>query len=757
MTSIVVKPRHADAVLGANEIRIEGRDKVSGKVKYTADVQAPGMLWAAFTTSPLAHARIVSIDTSEAKRVPGVHAVLTSDDIGPGKRSGRMLYDLPVLAYGTVRMIGDRVAAVAAETREAAEEAARLVHVEYEELPVLLDPFAAMAPDAPVLHPEIDSYFYAGKKPPARKHPNVQGSHVVTKGDADLDPLFAGAHRVFEHRFETPRQHAGYIEPHAAMVWIDADDVVHVYTVNKQPFAVQQWMANTLSLPLEKISVESISIGGDFGGKGLTTDEYVCYYLARATGRPVKHVYTYVEELQASSTRHKAYLTLKTAVDKNGKFLAHASDVIYDGGAYAAGKPTPDLLPGAGYATVGYQIPNVRLNITCVYTNTIVGAHVRSPADVQVYFAWEQHVDMIAADLGIDPLELRMLNVVREGESAVTGESIHEPQGFAVLEALKRDLDAHPAKDGGAWGIALVCRHTGGGKTAADATLHPDGHIEIVVGVPDQGSGAHTVAQRVFAAAFGVEVDRVSVRQGSTLEAKKDPGSGGSRVTYIVGNAARVAAEALLAEIKRRTGLVLDDGRFVDAATSRSVSYADGVTAATAGAPIHVVGEFDGTQHDAAHPADYSFSAFGFDVEVDRETGAYDVRDSVLVTDVGRIINPVAHQGQIDGGFIYGIGSATMEEMPIDESGKLTSLSLGDYKIPSMKDIPPMRTILVETRSAGGPYGSKMAGEMTNSGVAPAIVNAVANCAGVRLAEFPVTAERIYAALARSATPTSRA
>ncbi len=415
MTSTIAAPRRD--VLSADEVRVEGRDKVSGKQQYTADIRRPDMLWAAFTTSPLAHARILRIDTTEAKLVPGVKAVITSADIGPGVRSGRMLYDLPVLAYDSVLYIGDRVAAVAAETKEAAEEAARLVEVEYEELPPLLDPAAALAPDAPVLHPDLASYFFAGAKPPVRKHPNIQGSMTSAKGEADLEPIFASAYRVYEHKFETPRQHAGYIEPHAAVVWIDADDVVHVYTVNKQPFAVQQWMSNTLKIPLEKIVVESAAIGGDFGGKGLTIDEYVCYFLARATGRPVKHVYSYVEELQASSVRHKAYLTLKTAVDEHGKFLAHKSEVIYDGGAYAAGKPAPQVLPGAGgYATVGYNVPNVSLDVISVYTNTIPGAHIRSPADVQCFFGWEQHVDLIAEDLGIDPLELRMLNVIREGE-----------------------------------------------------------------------------------------------------------------------------------------------------------------------------------------------------------------------------------------------------------------------------------------------------------------------------------------------------
>ena len=747
MTSTIAAPRRGDGILATDEIRVEGRDKVSGKMKYTADVHLPNMLWAAFTTSPVAHARIVRIDTSAAKRVPGVHAVLTSADIGPGKRSGRMLYDLPVLAYDKVLYIGDRIAAVAAETREAAEEAARLVEVEYEDLPVVIDVASALAPSAPVLHPDLSSYFYAGKTPPKRVHPNVQGSTLVTKGDANLEPIFAGAHRVYEHRFTTPRQHAGYIETHASTVWIDGDGVVHVWTVNKQPFSVRQWMSNVTGVPLEKIIVESAAIGGDFGGKGLTIDEFACYYLAKATGRPVKHVYSYVEELQASSVRHQADITLRTAVDAHGKFLAHESKVLYNGGAYAAGKPAPSLLPGAtGYATVGYQVPHVRLDVQSVYTNSIPGAHVRAPADVQVFFAWEQHVDLIAADLGIDALEFRMLNIVREGETAVTDEAIHEPQGYAVLEALKRDREQRPARPGGAWGMAIVCRHTGGGKTAIDATLRVDGTIEIVCGVPDQGSGAYTVAQRVFAASFGVGLERVLCHGGSTHDAKQDPGSGGSRVTYIVGNAASVAAGLLAAEIKQRTGLVIEAGRFADA-NGRSVPYDEGVARATGGKPIHVVGEYDGTQHDAAHPADYSFSAFAFDVAVDRDTGAFELRDGVLVADVGRIINPLGHQGQLDGGWIYGLGSTTMEEMPIDESGKLTSLSLGDYKIPTMKDIPPMRTILVEAPSAGGPYGSKMAGELSNSGVGPAIINAVANATGVRLHEFPITAERIYAAL----------
>jgi CO/xanthine dehydrogenase Mo-binding subunit len=721
MTPAVAAPRRGPSVFDADEVRVEGRAKVSGRAAYVADVRRPNALYAAFATSPHAHARILSIDTSAAKNVPGVHAVLTAADIGPGKRSGRRIYDIPVLAYDTVRFIGDRVAAVAAETREAAAEAARLIEVAYDELPAVLDPVAAAAADAPVLHPDYASYRYLGDSPPLRTHPNMQGSVVVTKGDADLAAHFAGAYRVFEHAFSTPRQHAGYIEPHATVVWIDAEGVVHVHTVNKQPFTVRQCLSDVIGLPPEKIVVEVSTIGGDFGGKGLTIDEYPCYYLARATGRPVTYVFSYVEELQASSARHPARITLKTAVDVQGRFIAHASDVVYDGGAYAGGKPGPNLLPGpVGYATVGYQVPHVRLAVSAFYTNTIPSAHVRAPADVQLCFAWEQHVDMIAQALGVDPIELRLRNVMRDGQTAVTGEAVHDPRGYAVLEALKGDLDAHPAPAGRAWGVALACRHTGGGKTAVDATLHPDGTIEVVCGVPDQGCGSYTVAQRIVAETLGVELARVRVRAGNTRDAKRDPGSGGSRVTYVVGSAARVAAEALAAAIARGDA-----------------------------APIHVVGEFDGTQHDASHPADYSFSAIALDVEVDRETGTFAIHDALVVADVGRIINPVAHQGQLDGGFVSGLGGATMEEMPLDESGKLTALSLADYKLPCMRDVPPLRTILVEAPSLSGPFGAKMAGELSNTGVAPALANAVAAATGARLDAFPITSERIYAALQR--------
>jgi CO/xanthine dehydrogenase Mo-binding subunit len=720
---------------------------VSGQAKYTADVTRPDCLWAAFAISPYAHANIVRIDTSAARAVPGVKAVLTGADIGD-VRHGRMISDWSVLAYKKVVYIGDRVAAVAAQTREAAQAAARLIEVEYEELPAVLDPMHALDADAPVIHPDLESYAFNSNTRPARRHLNQQGGNVIRRGsDAELDATFARAHRVFEHSYATPRQHCGYLEPRSTLVWIDDDGTIHVVTPNKAPFRLRDYLAVMSGTPREKIVVESVFIGGDFGGKGLTVDEFPCYFLARATGRPVRSVSTYVDELQNGTARHPANITLRTAVDRDGTFLAHHSLVTFNGGAYAGGKPGNLLLPGQlGYSTVGYRIPSVRLDIDVVYTNTTPSAHMRAPSDVQIFWAWEQHVEEIAAGLGMNSLALRLRNVVDEGDRSVSDEPLYKPAGRAVLQTLASELERHGSPPSGTGrGISFVCRHTGGGKTAIKASLKASGAVDVIIGAPDQGGGAFTVVRRIMAGILGIAPEKVAVRRGSSAEAAQDPGTGASRVTHIVGQAAIAAANALLAEISERTSTMFEDGVFVDTHGLRP-SFETVAAQACAQGPIDVVGAYDGT-HEGDHPADYSFSGYAIDVRVDEETGAFEIVDTLFVVDAGAIINPIAHQGQIDGGFVYGLGGAMMEEMPIDESGKIATLSLGEYKLPTIADLPPpFRTVIVPSEGQG-PYGAKMAGELSNSGVAPALINAIHNAAGVRLAEFPITSERVFEAL----------
>jgi putative selenate reductase molybdopterin-binding subunit len=317
--------------------------------------------------------------------------------------------------------------------------------------------------------------------------------------------------------------------------------------------------------------------------------------------------------------------------------------------------------------------------------------------------------------------------------------------GDAVLARLAAEMPARPHTGSRAWGVALACRHTGSGKTSLTVTLQPDGTLDVVSGVTDQGAGGHTVAQRVIAATLSIDDSRVRFRRASTAEARQDPGTGGSRVTHIVGRSALHAARQLRARLEDATGMALCEGVFV-APGGRRESFESGVARATGGEAWIVIGEHDGT-HGPGHNGDYTFSAYGLDVEIDSETGAFTIHEAVFVCDVGTIINPIAHQGQIDGGFVFGLGSAALEELVLDESAKVTNPSLADYKLPTIRDIPPLRTVLLAAPGHDGPYGAKMAGELSNTIVAAALGNAIANATGTRLYEMPMTPERIYSAL----------
>jgi CO/xanthine dehydrogenase Mo-binding subunit len=742
-------------VLPTDDIRIDGREKVTGQMMYTADMHRPDQLWAAFTVSPFPHAKIVRIDTSKARAVAGVKAVLTGEDIGP-VLMGRMLFDWPVLAYGVVRFIGDRVAAVAAETREAAERAAALVDVTYEEMPAILDPLQALAPDAPILHPDRYSYFHnwhawsPDTDPPRVAHPNMQGEAHVTKG-APVEPLFASAHRVFRHTFTTPRLHAGHIEPHATMVWIDGNGVAHIYSCNKSPFLLRNQMSRAIGIPPEQIIIYPTAIGGDFGGKGTTVEEYACYYLAKATGRPVRYTEEYSEELKSGGYRHPAHITLESALDADGKFIAHRSTIVYDGGAYAASKPTPYLLPGAnGYFYLPYNIPNSQLDMSCNYTNAAPASHVRAPVSIKLFFAFEQHVDLMAEAMGIDGIAFRRRNTGHGNDTLPDGHPIYDWNGDDVLDALEAHIDVHDALPRGRGrGVAFAMARTGGGFTNLKMTLTADGKVDVETGVPEVGVGMHTAMQRVAAEALGIAVDDVTVRRLPTNLAGLDPGVGGAWGMHTNGRATVDAANKLRDAVAERTGTTWRDGAFVDAAGRRQ-SLTELAARACAAGPLAADGSYKKLYTDP-NPFDYMFIALCIDVVVDLETGAYKIVDVVQVVDIGTIINPIAHQGQMDGGFIYGLGSAGYEELLTDESGKVININLGEYKLPTIADIPPLRTVLVQTIGKDGAYGAKAAGEVTNVAVPAALANAIAKATGVRLYHFPITSERIYNALSAGA------
>lgn len=741
-------------LLAEPEYRVEGPLKVTGSARYTADVQMPGMLWLAYTRSDRPHARIVSVDVSEARDVPGVHAVLTGEDIG-NVRLGRRLLDWPALARDRVRLIGDRVAAVAAESREIAEYAASLVLVEYEDLP-LLTLENALDDDAPPLHPDIDSYKFLGAKRPQTQHPNIHGYSIVQKSETgeSIEDVFARADHVFEHTFSTAREFQGFLEPRACVVWIDEESHVRVINTNKSPAAVRQQLAAALEMPESQIVIDSTFIGGDFGGKGLSIDEFTCYFLARATGRPIKAVMAYIDELQASNSRHSAIMHLRTAVSRDGKFLAHQCEAIIDGGAYAAGKVGPTLVVPAHNTLTAYHVPVTKLEVKAVYTNSIPGGSMRAPGDPQSMFASECHVDMIASELGIDPIELRRRNALRDGEAGVTGEKVHRARAVEVLDALERESRWETSLPSGhGRGVALGVRHIGAGATSVLMRLTEQGEVEVLTGVADQGGGAHTVLRRVAASVMSVDPRRVVIRLVDTSGPAPDPGVGGQRITHVLGRAAQAGATEMKARLEELAAeamgwpagdVHLEDDRFVTSDTS--ASFEEVAEQIAKGPPVEVQGAYDGN-HKPGEPGEFEFAGYVVEVEVDRETGTVRVDNVLLVADVGTIINPLAHQGQLEGGLMFGIGAALIEELGVQE-GRITTPNLGDYKLPCAQDTPPFRTVLLHEDSGPGPLGAKAAGELTNTSVAPAVANAIAAASGARITHIPITAEDVLEVLA---------
>jgi CO/xanthine dehydrogenase Mo-binding subunit len=710
------------------------------------------MIWGKALRSPLPHARIVRIDTSKAEGMPGVLAVLTAADL-PDLLIGRRVYDMPVLARERVRFIGEKVAVVAAESLDAAEEALGHIEVEYDELPAVFDAEEAMRPGAPLLHPHYRSYPHA----PAQYFSDLPNVHShVTWQLGDVDRGMAEAAQVFEHRFTTHHVHQGYIEPHASVVAIEPDGRVHVWISNKMPFRTRELLADAVQIPQERIVVHLVPIGGDFGGKGSLMDVPLCYHLAQRTGRPVKMVMSYAEELMAGNPRHPTTIELRTGVRRDGKIIARQARVIFNSGAYAAFKPTPIVnITGAGQAGGAYGIPHIRIDAYSVYTNCVPAGHMRAPGDPQVSFAVESAMDMMAEALGLDPLEFRRRNLLRDGDRLPTG---HPVEHVKVRETLAAAVQAShwgrpkPRPYVGR-GLAVAHRHIGIGDANARVAVERDGTVTLLTAVPDTGTGAHTVLRQIVAEALALPVEQVKVEVATTDAFDADSGAGGSRVTHVAGQAALQAAEELKGLVRSVAAqvlrcepeeVVLAGGRCQLAhAPDRSLTLADVASAAMAHErPLRV----QKTYRVSQYPHVTAFTAQVVELEVDPETGQVTLLDVVTAHDVGTIINPLGHQGQIDGGLVQGIGFGLIEEMRGDE-GRIATLSLGDYKLPTIKDIPPLKTVLVQEAVGPVPFQGKSIGENSITPIAAAIANAVYDAVGVRIVDLPITAEKIHRAL----------
>ncbi|MQG63487.1 MAG: xanthine dehydrogenase family protein molybdopterin-binding subunit [SAR202 cluster bacterium] len=731
--------------------RAEGPAKVTGQAMFPADVNLPGTLVGKCLRSPFPYAKIVSIDPNSvaaARQVPGVHAVLTTDDI-PSHLVGRMLRDMPILARDVVRFAGQKVVAVAAENDDIAEEALNLIQIEYEEMEPILDPSDSIKTGAPVLHPDFADY--AGTPDGARAYPNAAGHG--SWGHGDVEQGFAEADLILEHSFKTNHQHQAYIEPHASVVFLDDTGRVQAWVNSKMPFQVRQQLSEGIDMPTGQIRVNPTTIGGDFGGKGGFMDTHLGFWLSKATGRPVRMTMTYIEELMAGNPRHPAVMTFKTGVKKDGTITARQAHLVYDSGGYAAFKPQRGVT--YGQRCLGpYKIPHGQIDSYVVYTNQVPCGSMRAPGDPQSIFAAEVQMDLIARELGMDPLEFRQKNLVQDGDASPLGHRWQNIMGMRTLDAAVKEAgyqDAKPQTHGKLTGrgMALCERHVGAGSSTVKISIDSDGVVTLYTALPDTGSGFYTVLRQILGQELGVAYDEIELENWSTDDVEFETGVGGSRVTHVAGQAVYRAAQELKQQMVTMAadlfGWPEDDTGF-----SQGQVTAPGQTSVNLGDLVSRSGGLVETVHTYDSERDEDITVFCVqiaEVEVDIETGQVQLTKFTSAHDVGTILNPMGHQSQIDGTVMQGIGYALTEDLQYDD-GHVTTLSMGEYKIPTMPDMPELRTVLVQSESGGPtPYGGKSIGEQGISSVAPAIVNAILDATGVAMMEIPVSSEKLFRAM----------
>jgi len=730
--------------------RVDGPEKVTGDAAYAADIKHANAVWAKTLRSPYPHARIRSIDASAAKALPGVHAVVTGDDLPPNTLWGRRVVDVPVLAQGVVRFAGEQVAAVVADDEEIAQRAIELIDVDYEELPAAVTPEEAMAPGAPILHPDVTSY--QGLIHPLEAPTNVVIVQEQAKGD--LEAGFKEAEVIVEHVYTTPTQHQVYIEPHNQLVWVDGGDVTHIWAPGKAPYSARGQMSRALGIPSEKLVFHPVMIGGDFGGKGSPMNVPLGHFLSKAAGRAVRMVYDYSEEFMAGNPRHASKMTVRTGVKRDGSITAHDVEIIFDSGAYVGFKPA-GILGGAFGAGGPYRCANARVVQKMVYTNNVPAGHMRGPGEPQGLFALESQIDEIAHAIDMDPVEFRLMNFVGDGEPSALGHTFIENRSGETLRAAVAESGYRSPKPEASarvkYGRAVAVgeRAPGGGMNNAQISLNADGTVSVQTPLFDQGAGATTVTQQVVAETMGLPVDMVHIEVHATGLFDNDSGIGGSRVTNLGSIAADNAVKEAQSEVFKLAAelqnwpeeqLVIQGDKLTRTDTGESQPWRELV--ARTSQPVI------GRAEASARGADVTgYTAQVAEVAVDMETGQVTLLKLTSAHDTGRIVNPIGHQGQINGGAMMGVGYGMLEEL-VREGGHVSTLSFADYKVLCMADIPEFRTVILGTEGKGvGPYGIKSIGESPNAPTAAAIANAVEDAVGIRIRDLPVTAQKVYEAL----------
>lgn len=738
--------------------RVEARAKVTGKAEYVHNLRLPGMLYAKAHRSTVAHARIRGIDTAAARALPGVYAVYTAADIKtliPEPYYGPAFHDQPVLADDKVRHVGEPVALVLAADMHVAEAAAQLISVDYEELPAVFDEVEAMTSKA-VVHEVLKpaGTFPDLKHLKGKRDTNIALDFHLRRGDAQK--AFAEADHVFEHTFRTQQVLHVPMEPFVTVADPQPSQLI-IHTASQSPSFVRIEIARLLGWPENRVRVKVPYLGGGFGAKLYIKTEALTAAAALLAGKPVKLSLT-MEEQFYQITKHAATLRIKSGVSKDGKITARECEVWWNGGAYA--DIGPRVTQKSGFTAPGpYDIDHVSIDSYALYTNLPAAGALRGFGIPQLVWAYESHTDMIAKALKMDPLAIRRKNLLKNGRPQATGTVMKDSGLEKVLDRLaermrwEKDFDRGSGTLRRGRGIAIGFKASISPTTSvAIVNVSADGSVMVYCSTVDMGQGSDTAMAQFAAEALGVPVETVTVVHPDTDVTPYDMATLGSRSTYHMGHAVKLAAEDArdkLMQLAKDVGLSAETTPIPDIFRRKYGMQAGNIVGVGSYIPTYTSPDAQG-QTDNATPF-WMIGATGAEVEVDTETGEFRVTRLVNLVDVGRPVNPAIVETQISGATMMQLGFTLYERMDFD-AGQCTNASMADYKIPGIRDVPPvMENEAVDMVQQSGPFGAKGVGESGTFGVSPAIASAIDDAVGVRLTSLPLTAEAVYRGLCANA------
>jgi CO/xanthine dehydrogenase Mo-binding subunit len=772
-------PEKIPSPIGESVPRVDAREKVIGSAKFSDDLQfGPGLLYARIKRSPHPHALIKHIDTSKARALPGVKAVVTGE--GFPAYMGLYLQDRNIFCRDRVRYVGDPVAGVAAVSEEIAEQAVELIEVEYEPLPGVFDPEFGATPEAPLLHPDMDKYVVANFIFP-EAHTNICNHFRIRKGD--VDSAWAECAAVVERKYQIPHVQHVPIEPHIAVAKVEEDGKVTLWGSSQSPFAQRNLIAKGLGISQSDVQVIAPYVGGGFGSKaGVSMEALAVAVATQVKGRPVKLRLTREEEFYTAFVRQGVVTHFKMGCDKDGRLVAMENRFYWDGGAYT--EYGVNVTRASGYSSTGpYDVPNVKTDSYCVYTNHPVGGPMRGFGMPEMHAGLEQCIDELAYAIQMDPVQFRKLNCIQGGDTLATGMIMH-PTGLSeclvkAAQAInwgRKDPPSAPNKRRGK-GIALMWKAPAmppNAGSSAKVGLNEDGTVTVSVGGQEIGQGVFTVAAQIAAGALGVPYE--SVRVNTPVDTNYSPyewQTVASRLTWSMGNAVSAAARDARQQIldmvakawnENPEDLDIIDGKVISYKSEESISLKNIVIYGIpmpddqgwVGGPVLGRGNFMPTYVTGLDPltgqgpravVHYTVGAQAVEVEVDMDTGRVEVLRGVAAFDVGKAINPDMVKAQMEGGLVQGISTALFESLQLKE-GVLQNPSFVDYRIATSADVPrDIQAIIVEVAQDDGPYGARGIGEHAMVPTIPAIANAIYDALGIRVGAPPYTSEKVYMAM----------